>query len=277
MQSVDRDGQETDYTYDALNRETAEEWVNSSGSVFRTIATNYYANGLTESVTDSGDTNGQYLDYSYTYDSIGELLTVDATGPSGTTSTVLTNGYDQDGDRTSLAANIGGTVTGANNGIGGSVSGGTNDFLNNYTYDDLDQMIEVTQGGNGGNTVSPKSAAFGYDYDGEFTAINLYADANTHTAASTDTTDRVARAVYGYDGDGRLTSLAYTLPSGSSGTAPSYEWTYDGANRVTKQYSMADTSGSYDPGTYTTWASASYNYDAAGQLATNGSTPAVTV
>jgi len=203
------------------------------------------------------------------------LLTVDSTGPTGTTSTVLTSGYDPDSNRTSLDANIGGTVTGANNGIGGSVSGGTNDFQNIYTYDDLDQMIEVAQSGNGGNAVSAKSAAFGYDTDGEFTAINLYADANTHTSASTDTTDRVARAVYGYDGDGRLTSLAYTLPSGSSGTAPSYEWAYNGANRVTTEYSMADTSGTYNSGNYTTWANAQYNYDAAGQLATNGSTPAV--
>ena len=52
VQSIDRDGQEIDYTYDALNRETAEEWI-SGGSAFRTIATNYYGNGLVASVTDT--------------------------------------------------------------------------------------------------------------------------------------------------------------------------------------------------------------------------------
>ena len=71
VQSVDRDGQEIDYIYDALNRETGENWINSSGSAFRTITTNYYSNGLVSSVTDTGDTNGQYVDYGYTYDSIG--------------------------------------------------------------------------------------------------------------------------------------------------------------------------------------------------------------
>jgi len=71
-----------------------------------------------------------------------------------------TSGYDPDSNRTSLEANIGGTVTGANNGIGGSVSGGTNDFQNSYTYDNLNQLIEVAQQGNGGNSVSAKSAAF---------------------------------------------------------------------------------------------------------------------
>ena len=42
--------------------------------------------------------------------------------------------------------------------------------------------------------------------------MSLYQDAAPHTTDSNDTTDRV-QAVYGYDGDGRLTNLAYTLPS----------------------------------------------------------------
>ena len=55
--------------------------------------------------------------------------------------------YDADGDRTQLAASI----------------GGTNDFVNNYAYIGIDdQMSQVTQSGNGGDAVAAKSAAFTY-------------------------------------------------------------------------------------------------------------------
>ena len=58
---------------------------------------------------------------------------------------MLTAGYDRDGNRTSLSANIGGTVSGASNGIGGTVVGGTDDFQNSYSYDALNEMLEVAQ------------------------------------------------------------------------------------------------------------------------------------
>jgi YD repeat-containing protein len=118
VQSIDRDGQETDYTYDALGRQTAELWINSSGTASRTIATGYYSDGLVESVTDSGDANGQYVDYTYTYDAIGRLSTVASSGPTGTPTVVLAAGYDRDGNRTSLEATVNGTA----------------DFQNGYSY-----------------------------------------------------------------------------------------------------------------------------------------------
>ena len=46
-------------------------------------------------------------------------------------------------------------------------------------------------------------------------------------------------------------------------------WGYDGANRVILQYSMADTNGTYDAGSYATWAYAQYNYDAAQKSGTH--------
>jgi hypothetical protein len=46
-------------------------------------------------------------------------------------------------------------------------------------------MLEVAQSAKaGGNSVISKSAAFGYDNDGELTTVNLYQDANTHTKAA---------------------------------------------------------------------------------------------
>jgi YD repeat-containing protein len=255
VQSVDRDHQEIDYTYDALNRETAELWVSATEP--RTIATNYYNNGLVESVTDTGDANGQHVDYAYTYDSIGRLSTVESTGPTGTATVVLTAGYDRDGNRTSLSAAI--EAPGA--------SSFTPDFQNAYSYDALNEMLEVAQSAqSGGNAVAYKRADFTYNAAGQLDTINRY--------AGTSYSSLVAGSTYGYDLAGRMTSLAYSLPVGSSGTAPAYVWTWDAANRITGEYSRADTDAAgfgYDPGTYTTWAQATYNYDPAGQLTTTTS------
>ncbi len=53
----------------------------------------------------------------------------------------LTNGYDQNGNRTSSALSINGTA----------------DYVNNYTYDNLDRQTSVTQQGqSGGDYVAPK-------------------------------------------------------------------------------------------------------------------------
>ena len=56
-----------------------------------------------------------------------------------------------------------------------------------------------------------------------------------------------------------------------------YEWTYNTAGNVTNQYSFKDSSGTPNPNpsAYATWAEATYNYDADGQLVSSGSTPAV--
>ena len=157
-----------------------------------------------QSVTDTGDANNQYDDYYYTYDSIGRVLAVDSVYTTGSGSTtenvILTASYDKDGDRTSLSANIGGALEVDGNSV--TVSGGADDFQNAYTYNDLNEMIEVAKPANAGkgktaNVVTAKSAAFGYDADGEYKAMGLFQDANVHTTDPTDTTDRVSRATYG--------------------------------------------------------------------------------
>jgi RHS repeat-associated protein len=158
---------------------------------------------------------------------------------------VLAAGYDRDGNRTSLEATVNGTA----------------DFQNGYSYDALNEMLEVAQqGASGGNAVAAKRVDFTYNDDGQFSAITRHADSSGGAQS-----DVVASSVYGYDSDGRLDSLTYTLPTASTGTAPAYEWVYDGADRISDQYSLADTS-SGATSSYLTWAHAHYNYDPAGQL-----------
>ena len=107
---------------------------------------------------------------------------------------ILTAGYDRDGNRTSLAANIGG-IGQRRRAMASAArsSGGTDDFQNSYSYDALNEMLEVAQARRPpayeqtANSVTGKSAAFGYDADGEVTAMSLYQDANAHTTDQTDT------------------------------------------------------------------------------------------
>ena len=169
--------------------------------------------------------------------------------------------------RTSLSANIGGTLD-----AGGTVSGGTPDFLNTYGYDSDGNLSRVVQQGQtGGNGVTRKEVDFGYDEDNELTSIDRY-----QLDASGDD-DLAAHSESAYDDQGNMTSLSDT--QGTTELA-GYAWTYDADGRVTDAYSYTDT-------TYTnartsscqTWAHAHYNYDAVGQLSdttSNGlTTPAV--
>ena len=78
-----------------------------------------------------------------------------------------------------------------------------------------------------------------------------------------------------YDARGDLTGLTHY--QGSTVLA-GYTWAYNAAGQVTDQSSFADTAdtssrSASDP---TTWASVHYNYDSDGQLASSGSTHAVT-
>ena len=150
---------------------------------------------------------------------------------------MLTANYDDDGNRVSLTATINGKA----------------DFQNTYSYNDLNEMLEVAQsamGGENSDAVTAKSAAFSYDSAGNVTAVSRFADDASHTTA--DTYDLVAKGTYGYDGAGRLTSLTYSLPAGSTSTVPSYVWIYNAANEITDRSSMADSSPGYSVSEYTT-------------------------
>ena len=94
--------------------------------------------------------------YSYTYDAAGEV-TEETQQIAGLTPTITFNEQYTAGNRTQLAASI----------------GGTNDFVNNYQYNSvLGQMSQETQSGvSGGDAVAEKSVTFAYDNLGEFSTI----------------------------------------------------------------------------------------------------------
>ena len=131
----------------------------------------------------------------------------------------MTSTYDLNGNRTSLAANIGGTVVNTNGVY--SVQGGTPDFTNTYSYNNLGQMTSVQQTAQfSGNAVTTNEADFTYNANGLLNTVNRY-------QAGAD----VANSTYLYDHASRLTDLSYT--DGQNNSLASYTWAYDNANRVT--------------------------------------------
>jgi hypothetical protein len=188
------------------------------------------------------------------YNLAGEVLTDTQTVPGLAPAVVLSDGYTN-GNRTSLSANLGGTVNQATS----AVTGGTPDFLNNYSYtasatNPYGQMSEVSQTGNGGNAVAAKTATFQYDLQAELTGVGRYQSANA-------TANLVAQATYGRDNDGNLTSLVYA--NGGS-TLPVYAWTYDSLGDMA---TASETLGSIVN-------AVSYTSDSTGQLLTATGGPA---
>ena len=139
-----------------------------------------------------------------------------------------------DGNRTQLAATVGGTA----------------DYVDAYTYDDFGETTQAAQlGVSGGNGVAPAMVNFTRSADGQFNTISRYADLAG--------TQLVATGAYGYDAAGRLNSLGYT--QGANGLA-AYQWQYDAAGNVTQMLSAADAT------TGNSWGEVDYTYDATNQL-----------
>ena len=169
---------------------------------------------------------------------------------------VLTSAYSVEGYRTSLTANLGGTLS-----ANGTVSGGINDFLNSYSYNSAGDMTGIAQTGQSGgslNGVAAKNAALSYNFDGQVTGVTLY--------ASSGTSNTVVTSSYTRDDDSRLTDLVYT--AGGS-TIAGYHLDYNGNSTVADEYSRNNTSGT--PGaSYTSWAKTTNLYDHDAEL-TNSS------
>jgi len=229
-EQIDRDGRATTYQYNTIGQETGENWYATSTlqNPTQTISIGYNSAAWLQSASDQVSGGNPATD-SYGYDMAGEVTSDSQTVPGLTPTVALSETYTN-GDRTQVAAAI----------------GGTNDFVDNYTYaGPVAQMSEVTQSSNGGNTVAPKAGTFNYDYLGEFTTVNRYNTAGT--------SQLVAQASYGYDNVGNLTSLVYSL---SGSTLPSYSWTYD---QLGNMATASETLGAIVN-------SVSYSNDSTGQL-----------
>jgi RHS repeat-associated protein len=243
----DADGRVRDFTLDNLGRVTAEQWMNGN----TVVATMSYSCDLGNELTSASDPNSAYA---FAYNGDGEVTSTDNNGTPNVPHVVLTAGYDLAGDLTSQSATITGTA----------------DFLNNYSYNDDQELTTVQQEQqSGGNTVANKEIDYAYNAIGQFTAIGYYDE------LSGPRTD-IATGAFTYDADNRLTDLAYTSDGGQS-SIDAFGWAYNAGSLVTSFTSNDGTASySYDPtnqltsATYTTNsgghqpANESYSFDSSG-------------
>ena len=245
LTQTDADGQKRTFDYDHLGRETDEKWIGSDGStVIYTDAMTYDADG---DLLTNADNNSSYA---YTYDGLGRQTVVNNSGTLWRGAVVLSSQYDPNGNRTQLAATIGGTA----------------DFVNDYAYDFENHLMQVQQHGvTGGNSVAQKSVNLQYTPTGQLQYQQAYNDlAEDNIVADTD---------YTYDNDGRLTSRTDNL-TGTSYDVVLQTYGYDKANRLTSYtheinyLSPYTLDYAYDPASQLTGVSGSqtdtYDYDATG-------------
>ena len=116
----------------------------------------------------------------------------------------MTQTFDAAGRRTSLAAAL----------------GTTDDFVNDFSYDNLGRMTRVTQQGqSGGNVVAAKRVDLTYNAAGQWDTITRYANLSG--------TQLVAESSYAYDGTARLTGLTHAK---DTTTLADYDWAFDEGN-----------------------------------------------
>lgn len=254
----------TQYTYDALNRQTSETiHTDAYGDVTETTA--YNADGEETSSTDfdgrvmqftyddlgrkiqevwknadgttantinsTYDLDGNLLStsddnssYTYTYDAQDRLLSSDNSGTPNQPHIVLTYAYDADGRNTSAILTVNGAV----------------DMTDTYVYDDLGRVISVTQNVSDG---SAQEVTFSYDLDGQL----VQTQSSNGTGGSLPA---LLNCTYQYDDAGHLVSIQHTTTTDT--TLADYSYVYDANNRTTQ---MQDTDGETD-----------YTYDDNGQL-----------
>jgi RHS repeat-associated protein len=211
IQTTDRNGRIREFEYDGLNRQIAENWLDSNGNTIRTTNSEY--DGASQLITTSDPDSS----YTFAYDNLGRLITVDNAGTEGVANVVLAYQYDDNGNIVSVNDSIDG-VAGANTG---------------YVTDELDRVTSITQSG---NDVADKRVDFDYDAIGQYESISRYSDL--------DGTDLVVESSYSYDDANRLTNLTH---GNSTTEIANYDLTYDAASRITQIKDVDGTSNyTYD-------------------------------
>ena len=194
---IDRNGRVRLFNYDALNRIAAEKWM-SGTNVMKTIASTYDAAGQLIQVGDDVSR------YTYTYDLLGRLKSVDNVGTPGGAPVKFAYDYDSEGSLIS--------VTDAINGVTQATTA--------YEYDKLDRITQITQSGTG---VQSKRVDFDYDRIGLMKQIARF--------TGLDGTGKVATTRYSYDNLNRLEQIRHQNAVG--GVLEQFDYGYDEDDRIT--------------------------------------------
>jgi RHS repeat-associated protein len=241
---TDREGRTRTFSYDALNRQTEENWLDSTGATIRSTQSFYDPLNQLVELTDPDSS------YSYSYDSQGRLQTVSNFGTPGVPTVLFTYGYDNNGNVTAVTEAINGVTT----------------STTTYTYNSLNQVHPIARLGNG---MQDKRVDFAYNSIGQVTSMKRYSNLIG--------TQLVAETVNTYDPLNRLAGINHKRSNGTS--INNYTFGYDADGRIvlitdvdgstTYSYDRSDElTGADRPGTTQDEA---YSYDANGNRTNNGS------
>lgn len=220
LEYTDRNGRVTEYTYDNLQRRIGETWLDG----VTPIHTLEYAYDAASQLTTAGDSHAEYT---FSYDNLGRVISTEHDLDVLGFSVTLDQAYDALNRRISLSAEIDETA----------------DLINQYEYDFLGRMTQVTQSGqSGGNAVAEKRVDFAYD------PLDVYRYESITRYADLSGTKMVAATDYDYDANNRLVALTHS--DSLSATLAGYTWAYDSAGRLTQftvaGYSDEDAEYTYD-------------------------------
>lgn len=190
---TDRNGRETGYSYDDIDRLISENWIGNPQEIL-------YSYDKASNLTQIGDL---FSTLSFSYDARDRVTQVSNAGTPGAPEVVLDYAYDAAGNRTAMTETI--------EGVAGAVT--------NYAYDALNRMVQIGQGGTG---VSEKRADFGYNALGQFASISRFAD----LAGNNGVTD----TRYSYDALNRVTGINH---ENGAGNFAFYNFDYDPGSRIT--------------------------------------------
>ena len=197
ISATDRNGRVRQYTYDDLDRQTAEIWLDDSDNEVQTIDYVYDAASQLTSIVDPDSS------YSYEYDLAGRLVEVDNAGTTGVTNVVFNYTYDRASNLISVTDTIDGQLSG----------------VESFTYDELNRVIQITQSG---DNVADKRVDMSYNAASGMTEMTRYSDLAG--------TNLVALSNYTYDEAGRLIDLTHS--DAAAAIIAAYNWVFDEANRI---------------------------------------------
>ncbi|MDA1051866.1 MAG: FG-GAP-like repeat-containing protein [Planctomycetota bacterium] len=213
VERIDRNGRVIQYEYDGLLRRTQERWLDGGNAVRTFDYTFDVASQLLTAVDDAAS-------YAYQYDALGRSTSTTHRIAGLSPAITTTRSFDIADNRTQLAVQI----------------GASDDFVNDYSYDDLYRLTQLAQHGTAtGNAVAPKRIDMTYDIASQMETATRFADLAG--------TQFVASSTYAFDLVGRLTALTHVK---DAITLADYEWVWDEGNRITQFSSSQDGTVDYN-------------------------------
>ncbi len=217
------------------------------------------------------------------YNRYGDLMTASTPDGNGTELATTSYGYDGDGEQTSETSPDG-NVSGANAG----------NFTTVTAYNSDSEETSVTEGGGSGATVTPRTTTYGYDGDGNQTAVTDARNYTTNTAYNADDESALVTDPDGnqtltcYDGDGNVTQTVPPVGVAANNlTASSCPASYPAGYNPSSHMLAADATmsafnsldqqtASYTPAPagQSGYETTTYTYDANGNLAQTTAPPA---